>query len=332
MSDSVHRSGQAGTFFRTGNRCYIPANPGGRDNVKRVNLLEYFELAQAVGAAKRLFSTSASTKAGNIYFGASVLVRPMTTFQTLNDGFTATKHVAHSLVNAIERFNAENIHNAQGVFEFEKLDVDISPWQWSSLTRELDAFIAVFTAECRDLEMYSVGQIGIYNMNSLVSKGSERFDPEHKQHMPPEAMAEFDNAGRCLAFNLPTACGFHSIRGLELCLLAYIGKRSAKAEKMKSWNDYHNEIEKLGKELSKPQKPSAKIAPMIQRMKELDRNPLMHPRDNLDISGADQLFNLAAITAVELAKDDIALAAAKAALPAPANEGGEQEQGATAAA
>jgi hypothetical protein len=93
-------------------------------------------------------------------------------------------------------------------------------------------------------------------------------------------------------------------------------------EKLKSWYEYLNQIEKLVKELPEPKKPSAKVAPMIQRMKDLDRNPLMHPRDTLDIAGADQLFNLAAITTVELAKDDAALSMAL--LPAPANEAGNE--------
>jgi hypothetical protein len=183
--------------------------------VKRVNLLQYFQLAQAVGNAKRAFSV-ASTKAGHIYFGGTQLIAPLQAFIDSSDGFTSCKHSAHSLLDAIDRFEASYLQT-DGTFEFDKLDADLNSWQWSSLVQEVDAFIAVFTAECRDLEMYSVGQVGIYNMNSLVSKGSERFPEKYRPFISAEAMAEFDNAGRCLAFNLPTACGFHSIRGLELC-------------------------------------------------------------------------------------------------------------------
>lgn len=42
---------------------------------------------------------------------------------------------------------------------------------------------------------------------------------------------------------------------------------------------------------------------MLDRMKSLDRNPLMHPRDELDNSGADQLFSLATITVAEMIRD-----------------------------
>jgi hypothetical protein len=42
---------------------------------------------------------------------------------------------------------------------------------------------------------------------------------------------------------------------------------------------------------------------MLDRMRDLDRNPLMHPRDTLDVTQADMLFSLAAITVVEMARD-----------------------------
>jgi hypothetical protein len=42
---------------------------------------------------------------------------------------------------------------------------------------------------------------------------------------------------------------------------------------------------------------------MLDRMRELDRNPLMHPSDTLDEVGADSLFKLGIVTITELAKD-----------------------------
>ena len=42
---------------------------------------------------------------------------------------------------------------------------------------------------------------------------------------------------------------------------------------------------------------------MLDRMRQLDRNPLMHPRDSLDEMAADTLFKLGIVTITELAKD-----------------------------
>ena len=42
---------------------------------------------------------------------------------------------------------------------------------------------------------------------------------------------------------------------------------------------------------------------MLDRMRQLDRNPLMHPRDRLDEMGADTLFSIGLATITEMAKD-----------------------------
>src|SRR5690606_27839346 len=69
-----------------------------------------------------------------------------------------------------------------------------------------------------------------------------------------------------------------------------------------SWNDYVKAAKALA-EGDGDKKPSPKVASMIDRMRELDRNPLMHPRDTLDEEGADMLFRLATITVYEIVKD-----------------------------
>jgi hypothetical protein len=113
-------------------------------------------------------------------------------------------------------------------------------------------------------------------------------------------MSEFDSAGKCLAFDLATACGFHSLRAVELMILRYLRAFDAKTDNLKTWFDYVKAVEEAECE---GRKPSRKVAQMLDRMRDLDRNPLMHPRDTLDVTQADMLFSLAAITVVEMARD-----------------------------
>lgn len=42
---------------------------------------------------------------------------------------------------------------------------------------------------------------------------------------------------------------------------------------------------------------------MLDRIRELDRNPLMHPRDVLDEMSADTLFTVSVAAITEMAKD-----------------------------
>lgn len=271
--------------------------------MQKVDLLYYFELAQNLARAQRILS-SEKISAATIYFAVSGMEKALENFSAKAIGFTTAKHTARSLATAIVNFRRIYIDNDAGEYDFAKFNTELTSWQWSSLAAEIDKFQVVFMAECNDLEIYSVGQLSIYNISALVSQASERFPLEYRDMIPSEALLEFDNAGKCLAFNLPTASGFHSLRGVELCILAYLRKRLPKVEKLKSWHQYFVAIEKLEKESKPPHQPSPKVAAMIQRMKDLDRNPLMHPHDTLDIAGADQLFNLASVTVIELAKDD----------------------------
>lgn len=105
-----------------------------------------------------------------------------------------------------------------------------------------------------------------------------------------------------MAFRLPTACGFHALRGLELMMGEYLGKFKTEASP-KSWFDYIKELKKISDDNTAVNKPSPKFIAMLDRMRVLDRNPLMHPQDRLDTAGADMLFNLSAITVSEMARD-----------------------------
>jgi hypothetical protein len=118
-------------------------------------------------------------------------------------------------------------------------------------------------------------------------------------------MLEIDESGRCFAVDSYTACGFHALRGLEIVMEDYYEIITKKKSKFRSWYDYVKAFTRLsatrGKRKSKY--PSPKVAAMIDRIREFDRNPLMHPRDTLDEPGADTVFNISIATITEMAKD-----------------------------
>jgi hypothetical protein len=271
--------------------------------MKKVDLLYYFNLAQSLGALRRVLFTD-QLKAGTVYQLLKELRTHLEQFSSKAEGFNTCRHTVKAVLTEAERLMREEFRNKEGIFQF---DLVVEPWRLLDLSKALDAFQAVFTAESTDQEIYSVEQVSIYKMDALASKSSDRFPEEYKHVIPDAALLEFDNAGKCLAFNLPTASGFHALRGVELCILAYLERREVNVDKLKTWHQYCQAIEKLEGLGVHPYKPSLKVAAMVSRMKDLDRNPLMHPQDTLDIGGADQLFNLSSITVIELAKDDLQL-------------------------
>lgn len=269
--------------------------------MKRVNLIDYFDLSEQMGIAKGACS-SESAKAGSIYFGINGLSERLAAFVADDNGFSTSKHPARELAQDIRIWINSYVMDggSPNRFDIQKFDTETHDWQYSHIARKVDEFRNVFTAECRDVEVYSVGQVSIYRTASLVANGSHRVAPEYRASVPESALDEFDNAGKCLAFDLPTACGFHALRGVELMILKYLEAFGTKTDGLKTWHDYVKAVDDAEED---GRKPSKKVGQMLDRMRDLDRNPLMHPRDTLDTTQADMLFSLAAITVVEMARD-----------------------------
>lgn len=269
--------------------------------MKRVNLLEYLELAESAQTAKRALSLD-KARAADIYFGVLNLGRSLDSFTKDDTGFGTSKRLASELSAEIAEFT-ENHAFPRGEFNAELFNEELNSWEWGGLAKKLDMFRSVLEAECHDVDIYSVGQISIYKTADLVSAGSNIIPNEYHSEISPDALREFDNAGKCLAFDLPTACGFHALRGLELMMGDYLSAFGVSTKRLRTWNMYIQAAKKLIDEPNTQFKPSAKVAAMLDRMRELDRNPLMHPRDTLDSLGADQLFKLCAITICEMVRD-----------------------------
>ena len=281
--------------------------------MKRVNLVDYFELAEALHNAKQ--GTEPSTAKGvALYVSLWGLAGKLRMFAADDNGFSATKHVAAELANFTEGWLNRNVLGENQTFDTEKFERVFNSWEYSDIGKRVSAFRSVFEAECRDIDVYSVGQIGIYRTSALVAEAASIIPDAVRMHLPDGAEAEFGHAGKCLAFDLPTACGFHALRGLELVMDEYLQSFGVVTKSFKSWNDYIQAAKKLIEKGEGGRKPSAKVTAMLDRMRELDRNPLMHPRDTLDVVAADQLFKLSAVTVVEMVRE------MKAGQLVPANE------------
>ncbi|UYO00787.1 MAG: hypothetical protein KIT02_06150 [Devosia sp.] len=269
--------------------------------MKRVNLLNYFHLAETLQSAKQTMTPDV-VKGGHMYFSAMDVRSKIESFIADDNGFYTCKHAAGDLLETAKTW-LEKV-TPEGKFISENFDKDHQSWEFSDFVRRIDSFKNVFDAECREVDVYSVGQIGIYKTSALVSDGASVIPIEVRAHMSQVAVDEFRNAGKCLAFDLPSACGFHALRGMELVMDDYLRSFQVVTDTFKTWNDYIQAAEKLirdGNESGK--KPSPRVTAMLDRMRTLDRNPLMHPRDTLDEVAADQLFKLSAVTVVEMIRE-----------------------------
>jgi hypothetical protein len=162
----------------------------------------------------------------------------------------------------------------------KKSDDPIPQSEIDSITKALGEFEAVFASEAQELEVFSVPQKCAYSTTTLINEGENVLPASIRDFISAYAKEEMHEAGRCLAFTLPTAADFHMMRSMESVLHNYwdIVSRGKPRPKFSNGNDaamgtYITEVEKEGAD--------AKVVATLRQIKDLHRNPLMHPADVL---------------------------------------------------
>jgi hypothetical protein len=167
----------------------------------------------------------------------------------------------------------------------EDKDTPVSLIDVISLTSQLSAFENVLAAELGMMPIYIVSQKAGFDTATLIDLGAKCF-PQEIISRVPEAIRDLEMATRCIAFELATASGFHLHRANEAVLHRYWDAVSNGANRPKSRNmgDYLKAMEdkKYGDQ---------KVRSALKDLKDLHRNPLIHPEDNLSISEAIALMN-----------------------------------------
>jgi hypothetical protein len=105
--------------------------------------------------------------------------------------------------------------------------------------------------------------------------------------MPKIARYDFQEAGRCIAFELPTAAAFHLMRGTEDVLRAlYCVKVKQKAKRVDplKWGPMLIHLNKLTRPLPK------ELMHELDWLREHFRNPTQHPEKMYDLDEAQGLL------------------------------------------
>lgn len=147
-------------------------------------------------------------------------------------------------------------------------------------------FETVMIAELQALPIFLVPPRGAFDNNYLIERGDTLF-PESLLMIAPEAELDVLQAGRCIAFNLPTAAGFHMHRANEAVLRLYFdmvmgaGHRASNAT-----------MGSMLAKMKKEKKGDANIIAALDAIRQFHRNPLMHPEHTLsDIDEAISLYS-----------------------------------------
>lgn len=185
----------------------------------------------------------------------------------------------------------------------ENSTAQVSPWHLWTIQNAVQNFEAVFRAEMQAAATYWVPKRGAYSTRDLVDAFDRIFLPELHPTVGELALSEYRNAGRCFAFGLWTAAGYHACRAVEAVLREYYSTMCLKPlTDGKTWGTL---IDDLEAEAEEP-KPNEKTLFYLRQLKDSERNPLMHVRVVLDEQDADLLLNSAKIGMTLMARELIA--------------------------
>ena len=211
--------------------------------------------------------------------------------ERLFDGFYPFKTCAASgnrlydvLQEVIEKYNSEKTETLDSSFAFR-------------VTSAFKDFQTILAAEVQMFDTYHASQKALYSTQDLIERAEIVLPESIRAEVPQETIAEIQNAGKCLAFELPTACGFHVVRATEAVIREYYRTVVGTLPKVKSrnWGSYIKFLRLKGAD--------SKIITVLEQMKDTYRNPIVHPEDVLEMEDAIILFGMAQGVIVSMVKD-----------------------------
>ena len=177
------------------------------------------------------------------------------------------REVQQLLHGYVEAFNAMTA---------EEMEQDLQFADAIAIGSAISEFEQLLSAELKFADLYLITKKGAFDTTELAEIGSSIFPSDLLTKVPD---AEFDakQAARCIAFELPTAAGFHLHRLNETVLGVYHDKITggAKRPRVQTMGKYIELFKKRG--VGDP-----KVIAALDSLRDLHRNPLLHPRERLD--------------------------------------------------
>jgi hypothetical protein len=246
--------------------------------MKRLNDFKFYELGSRLQPIEELGrDTTYKTRFHDLWFARLAVKEMLKSFPELHICHSA----ANSLIEAITEFVPDDWSEATGK------DMDSTfGYRAYTIGRAKEAFEHVLSAELNNLDTYLLTQQGIYKTADLVDRAEMSFSEETRKIISDEAKKDFRQGGRCLAFELPTAAGYHTLRATEAVLRQYyrLVKDLPVGTKSPEMAQCINELKSAGED--------AKLMNILDGIRDLHRNPQMHPEAFLSMEEATELFDI----------------------------------------
>ncbi len=291
----------------------------GEKPLQRLNVFFFYELGEALAKLKQAIDVDPLPTKSDLYLPLILAQRQMS---LLAEAEVLSLQVADAAIQKLKSIVDGEVQATQVSFSNYKPGEEVSKLDYPTkyfLNTAIDEFRTVFSAELGTSDAYIVSKKGIYSTKDLIERTENALSASLRVFLPPQAITDFKEAGRCLAYDLFTASGFHVLRATDATLRAYYSRFVGVAPKPKArnWGAYTKILRKCAEDKSRALRPDLKNLNLIDQIRDLHRNPLIHPEDNLDEDKAVVLFDVCKSAIIAMADEiktvgDVTIASAPA--------------------
>jgi hypothetical protein len=262
----------------------IPTQDGA---MRRQNQYAFYHLGKRLGHLACLRAKMDLREAGSILYGARGALGTWLHNPDAPIDFSRPK----------AEFLLELIRDMKPLAGSNENEFDVADFEIPLLLHALGEFEEFYSEELSRLDAYVVTRVAAYDTNTLVDHAEQCIPEESRSKLPATVTADMQQAGRCLAFALSTAAGFHALRACEAAMHAYLEKLKGKPlpSRLKSWGDYLGALNANG--------ANRRVTAVLEQVREKDRNPIMHPEETLDQTEAVRVFGVAQSALIQIAAE-----------------------------
>jgi hypothetical protein len=274
--------------------------------VERVsNLIALFNLGHFVGPLRYEVRKPGLTPSASPFH--QICAAMLVELENMRNGkplpFRTTLNAVTRLKNAIDSIYAECRLDRQ------KFDTPLDRLHVREIEISLSALETHLKEELDAMPIWLVTARRAYSIDILISSGEDVLEKTDAVQLSPKTAYDLRQAGRCVAFDLPTAVGFHSVRAVEAVARGYhtiiVGTRLSDdiplgplINALRTARD----AQLRARTISKDDLLNIAID-FLNRLNNVYRKPLTHPDMVLDLPRAMTVFD-SSKCAIELMLED----------------------------
>jgi hypothetical protein len=226
-------------------------------------------------------------------------------FNFVIQGFPLTKSATLKL--------SVNINNMLTQERLQKPNDPITEAEINLINYNIYSFQTIFYSEFSQSNIFYVSQKRAYDMTVLINQGQNvlsRDTLELLADSKDDVINDIREATKCLAFDIPTAVGFHLYRAMEAIISKdYSPVLNISPPRNRNLGKYIQLLENKGVDI--------KITAMLNHIKDHYRNPIAHPEEFWDYHKAENAFGHATSVINVMVQDINETKGRKALVPIP---------------